>query len=337
MIKYEKSPDILARLAQRYFKTKDYDKSIFYYRESIKLNTHDIDAIIDLTRILYAFKTSAEAIAEVSKGLQNNKNNIRLLTYLASCYHNDKKFNKALEIENQIIKLEYKPEHIASRAMLYELQGKKAEAYEDNKEVVKLLKCNQEYFLKVLQYEFENKLYEKVIENSYQVIGCDAKNESIVLDGLYTSLFFCNDFEKGSIYLDKKIASKPNSFNSYYIKSLLLLKNKQYENVLKYLELALKSKDADKENILSVNLLKFGYYLLIEDYEGFVDYWKAGDVKSLDNNLNFIFIESHKAEKTAINTIFNKETGTINSTIIIPTKVFKLLQDKYGLKVNENK
>nr|WP_315258549.1 tetratricopeptide repeat protein [uncultured Flavobacterium sp.] len=336
-IKENKSEEIFIRLAQRYFKIKDYDKSIFYYRESIKLNPYDIDAIIDLTRILYAFKSSDEAINEVSKGLENNKNNIRLLTYLASCYHNNKDFNKAIEIENQIIKLEYKPEHIASRAMLYELQGKKAEAYEDHKIIIKLVKCNQEYFFKVLQYEFENRLYEKVIENSYKVITCDAKNESIVLDGLYTSLFFSGDFEKGSQYLDKRIASNPDNFNPYYIKSLLLLKNKQYENVLKNLELALKSKDADKENILRANLLKFGYYLLKEDYKGFVSYWKTGNVKSLDNKLNFAFVENSEKEKTEIKIDFNKNTGEVTSSIIIPTKVFRLLRDKYGLTINESK
>ncbi|MCU0351814.1 MAG: hypothetical protein MUF43_13460 [Flavobacterium sp.] len=319
------------KLAQKYFLNKKYEESIVLYKEFVNDNPRDIDAIIDLTRLLFSFKSQEDAIIELKKGLNTNPNNVKLLIYLASCYHNMKKYEDAICIENLIIKIEYKAEHIASRAMLYELQGKRYDAYEDYKKIIELNKCNLEFYTKTLQYEFENRFYEKVIQNSFKLIECDKKNEEIVLDGLYTSLFFCGEIDKGMIYLDKRLELKPNTFNPYYLKALILLRNGQYENVLEYFNLALKAKDIDKENVVQINLLKFGYYLLKEDYEGFVSYWKSGNIKTLDNNLNFTFIENHKAEKVEIKIDFNKGNGIINSTMIIPTKVFVLLKDKYGL------
>ena len=328
---------VKVRLAQKYFLNEKYEESIVLYKEFIKDNPKDINGIIDLTRILFSYKSQNEAIIELKKGLKSNPNNIKLLIYLASCYHNMKKYEDAIYIENMIINIEYKAEHIASRAMLYELQEKKYEAYKDYKKIIELSRCNSEYYLKILQYEFENKLYENVIKNSYELIACDKENENIVFDGLYTSLFFCGDMKKGMVYLDQKLELNPNIFNPYYLKALMLLRNGEYENVLKYLDLALKSKDIDKENVVQVNLLKFGYYLLKEDYEGFISNWKSGNIKTLDNNLNFTFIENHKAEKVEIKIDFNKKNGIINSTIIIPTKVFVLLKDKYGLEISDNK
>lgn len=328
---------VKVKLAQKYFLNEKYEASIELYKELVKDNPKDIEAIIDLSRILFSFKSQEIAIMELKKGLKSNPNNVKLLIYLASCYHNMKNFEEAIRIEDLIIKIEYKAEHIASRAMLYELQGKKYDAYEDYKKIIKLNKCNLEYSIKILQYEFENKLYEKVIKNSYEVIQCDKKNESIVLDGLYTSLFFCQNFEDGNLFLNKKLELKPDIFNPYYLKAIVLLKKGEYVDVLKYLDLALKSKNIDKENVVQVNLLKFAFYLLKEDYEGFVSYWKSGNVKTLDNNLNFIFVENHKTEKTEIKIDFNKNSGEVISSIIIPTKVFRLLKDKYGLTITESK
>jgi len=328
---------IIINLAQRLMNEEDYENTALYYKKYLALNPHDIDAIVDLTRILYAFKSSDEAIKEVFAGLKNNKDNIRLLTYLASCYHNNKEYDKAIEIENKIIKLDYKPEHIASRAMLYELAGKKAEAYEDNKTIVGLIKCNSEYYFKVMQYEFENRMFEKVIENSHKLIACDPKNEDTVLDGLYTSLFFCGEMEKGKLYLDKKLKLKTGTFNSYYLKALVLLKEKQYSEVLKYLDLASQTKDGTPEDLKKVSILKFAYYLLIEDYQGFINSWKSGNIQSLNTDLEFAFSENFQNEKTELKVDFNKTTGVINSSLIIPTKTFKLLRDKYGLDVKIQK
>ncbi|AWM15195.1 hypothetical protein DI487_15905 [Flavobacterium sediminis] len=251
-----------------------------------------------------------------------------------SYYYNENDIEAALKIEDKIIELEYKPEHLASRAMLYESLENRSKAYDDYNRIIELTECDLEYFIKILQYEFENKMYEKVIENSHKLIACDKKNESIVLDGLYTSLFFCNDIANGNFFLNKKLELNPDNFNPYYIKAIILLKDEQYERALNYLDLALKAKDINKENITSVNLLKLGCYLLKEDYDRFVDCWKIANIKSLNDNLNFIFLENYNAEKVKINLEFNRNEGIINSTIIVPTKVFILLKEKYGLIIN---
>ena len=331
-----KSDIVKVKLAQKYFLIERYNESIILYKEYVNDNPKDIDAIIDYIRILFSFKDPKDAIVELKKGLKDNPNNVRLLVYLASCYHNTKQYDEAISIENMILKLDYKAEHIASRAMLYELQGKWAEAYEDYKKIVGLDKCNIDYYVKILQYEYNNRSYDKVIENSYKVINCNKSYESSILDGLYTSLFFCHDFEKGKIYLEKKLTVAPDTFNPYYLKLLILFKDKQYDDILRFIDLTSKTKDINSTNLNNINLLKFSYYLVKEDYEGFINYWKSGEVKSLDNNLNFTFVEGTMSDKTKVETNFNKETGVINTTLIIPTKVFRLLMDKYNFKMEIN-
>ena len=316
---------------------KKYDEGIKYYRQYIKLKPDDIDSVIDFSRIIYSYEGSENGINEIKNNLQNNPNNLELLKCLASFYNFNKDYINAIEVQNQIIKSYYTVENINVRAILYSQLGKPDKVYEDLNRIIEIENCNAEYYSKILQYEYENKMYEKVIENSYKVIECNASYENSILDGLYTSLFFCGDFLKGNLYLDKKLASNPNNINPYYIKSLILLKNKQYDDVLKCLDLALKSKDIEKNDIVNINTVKFGFYLLKEDYQGFVNYFNSGDVKTLDNNLNFTFIEDSKSKVTEIKTDFNKTTGAVNSSIIIPTKVFKLLEHKYGLKIELEK
>lgn len=333
-----KSNEIIVKLAQRLYLEKKYEKSIFYYKKYLKLNPKDIDAIIDLARITYSYKGSEEGIEIIKNVLNNSKNNIQLLACLSNFYFNGNDYQKAIEIENQIIKLNYNVTHIATRAMLYEKSQKLDKAYEDNKTVISLLKCNSEYYYtKVLQYEFDNKLFEDVIKHSLELIECNKSYESSVIDGLYTSLFFCGDFEKGKIYLEKKLVTAPDNFNPYYLKVLILFKDKHYDDILKNIDLASKTKDIDSISLNNINLLKFSYYLVQEDYAGFVSYWKSGEVKTLDNNLNFTFMEGTISDKTKLETNFNKETGVINTTLVIPTKILKLLSDKYNFKIDVEK
>ncbi|AWM15196.1 hypothetical protein DI487_15910 [Flavobacterium sediminis] len=63
-----KAPEMLIRLGQRYYNIKEYDKSVYYYREAIRIEPKDINAIIDLAKILYSFKGNKEAKAELIKG-----------------------------------------------------------------------------------------------------------------------------------------------------------------------------------------------------------------------------------------------------------------------------
>lgn len=332
-----KSNEMIVKLAQRLYLEKNYEKSIYYYKEYLKLNSKDTNAIIDLARITYSYRGSEEGIKIIKNALNDIENNIELLTCLSNFYFIGKNYQKAIEIENQIIKLNYDATHIATRAMLYEKTEKLDKAYEDNIKVISLLKCNSEYYYtKVLQYEFDNRLFENVVNHSLELIECNKSYEASVIDGLYTSLFFCGDFEKGKFYLEKKLTTDPDTFNPYYLKLLLLFKDKQYDDILKYIDLAEKTKDIDSTNLNNIKLLKFSYYLVKEDYEGFINYWKSGEVKSLDNNLNFTFVEGTMSDITKLETNFNKETGVINTTLVIPSKVFKLLMDKYNFKMEIN-
>ncbi|WP_445722737.1 tetratricopeptide repeat protein [Flavobacterium sp.] len=327
------SPEVLAFVAQRYFLMNQYDESIFYYRKLIEKNPNDIDAIVDLSRILFSYKSNEEAVKELMKGLEINKDNIKLLTFLASGYHNMKDYDKAINIENKIISLEFKPEHLAGRAMLYELQGNKNGAYQDYKKIIEVEKCNLEYYQKILQYEFENKMYKNVINNSYAIINCNKDYENYILDGLYTSLFFQNNFVEGNKYLEKKLKQNPKNFNPYYLKILYSLEKKEFNDILNYIDLAFKAEDIEENDKININLLKVGYYLLKEDYTALIEYWKSSQIKSLHNNLSFTIIQS-TSDRTDIKTNYNKETGAINSCLMIPIEVIKLLKDKYGFEMN---
>ena len=335
-LKKNNSDIVKTSLAQKYFLIGEFEKSISIYKELVYKNQNDIDAIVDLSRILFSFISKDEAIAELNNGLKHNPNNIKLLTYLASCYHNMKNYEDAIRIINSLIKIDYKTEHIASRAILYELQGKKHDAYKDYKKIIELNKCNLEYYAKILQYEFENRHYEEVIQNSFKLIECDKKNEKTILDVLYTSFFFNNDIKKGLYYLDKKIELKKNEFQPYYIKSLVLIKKGEYENVIKYLDLALKCKDVESRNITQIKFLKFCIYLLIEDYERLVDFCRSENIKELKNNLNLNLVENSKTSKVEIVVDFNKTSGIINTTLEIPITVIELLKNKYNIELNIN-
>ena len=327
------SNEIIITLAQRYFATKNYEKTIYYYKEYLKLNPKDVKAIIDVSRIIFSSRGSESGINNLKRELEKNLNNIELLTCLSNFYYEIQEYQKSIDIENQIIKLDNNNyTQIATRAMLYEKINNLEKAYEDNKTIISLLKCNTDSYIKVLQYEYENKLFEDVVKHSLELIECNKSYENLIVDALYTSLFFCGNFEKGKIYLEKNLNINSNNFNSFYLKSLILFKDKEYENVLKYLNLAKNSKDIDLSSSNNINLLEFGYYLLVEDYEGFVSYCNSIKIKSLQNNLNFEIVEGKMTDKTELKTDFIKTTGVIKTTLIIPSNVFKMLANKYNLK-----
>lgn len=324
--------EMLVLLAQRLYNSKKYDECIYYYNEYLKLEPKDVNVIIDFSRIIYAYKGSEEGINVVVKGLDRLPNNMDLLKCLVAYYHTSMAYDKAIEIQNQIIEINNDIKNIETRAKLYELIGKPSKAYDDYKTILTLRKCATEYYLKILQYEFDNKHFKEVVEHSFELIKCDKSYENSIIDGLYTSLFFCDDFEKGKFYLEKRIMQNADNFNAFYLKILVLFKDKQYEDILKYIDLARKSKDINDTHLSNINLLKFSYFLVKQDYDGLSSFWKSGEIKSLNNNLNFTLTEESNIDNVEVKSEFEKN-GIIKTTLMIPTKVLKLLIDNYKLKI----
>ncbi|MFD2909032.1 hypothetical protein ACFSX9_09810 [Flavobacterium ardleyense] len=329
--------EMILYLAIRLCNTKKYEEGINYYKQYINLNPNDIDAITDFSQIIFIHKGYEDAINEIKKALQNNPDNLNLLKCLVSHYNSNKDYEKAIEVQNKIVKSYYTVENIKIRAFLFSQLKKSHKVYEDLNRIIEIDKCNAEYYSQILQYEFDNRIYDKVVQNSFNLIKCNPDFENSILDGLYTSLFFLNKVKQGELYLDKKIALNPTNFNPYYLKANILLKNKQFEHVIKYLDLSLKTSDLESSNVINVNFLKLSYYLLSENYEGLKNYFKSTEIKSLDNNLNFTFSENLENKKTDFIVNFDKNTGIINSQLIIPTKIIKLLQNDYGLRIELTK
>lgn len=328
-----KSALVKVRLAQKYFLNNQHEEAIRLYQEYVRDHPKDIEATIDLARIFFTTKNEDRAINALQNSLKIQPDNVMLLSYLFSLYAHLKRYEEAIVIVNNIIKNEYKLEHIINRSILFELVDKTHEAYEDFKRIVKLDPCNSEYYIKILQYEFDHKLYDQVIQSSNKFIACDSKNEAIVLDGLYTSLFFCNDYKKGLLYLDKRMEQNPNTFNPNYIKILTLLKSKNYAPLIDYAKKAYNATDATAENKLKVNFLLLGYYLLVEDYSGFAKNWKSGDNKGIDEFWNLKVVENANLTQVEVTIDFDKTAGIINTTLSIPLKIVQLLKDNYGVNL----
>ncbi len=324
--------DLVVFLAQRLANLGDIEGAQLYYDEVIKLNPDDIASTIDYAKILFTYKSPEDARVLLYKSLTLHPNNLSLLIYMAGYYLQIQDYDKALDYQNRVLLIENNNARLGDRAGIYELKGMKKEAYFDYLKIVETDKCNIDYYTRILKYEFDNRMYKENIEHSYKLISCNSAYKESLLDGLYTSFFFYNDFKKGTEYLNEKLSLRPDNFNPYYTKVLILFQDKQYDEIPKYIDLALKAKDIEDNDIINLGVLKMAYYLIVEDFEGFVSYWKHNDGKNvLDNNLSFTVIEETMGEKAELRTIFDKDSGIIKSSLIVPTKVFRLLRDKYGL------
>lgn len=323
------------KLAQKYVSFSMEDKAVELLKKRLEKKPHDIDTFGDLAKIqFYSLKKQDEALETLRTGLLKNPNNVKLLFFTAGFYYELKDFNKAVDFMNQVVKLEYNAENIASRAIMYEQLGNQKEAYNDYNRVVSLKKCGMDdVYFKKLQYEFDNKMFEVLVESSLKVIQCDSKHENKVLDGLYLGLLYCGDFKKGNSYLDKRLSANPDVFKAYYIKALLLFKDKKYTDVLKYLNLAMKTTDITANDMQNVMHLKMLYYLIIEDYNGFIAFVKQHSITlaSAKDSPGFEFTNIDSG-KPGVDVTFNKKTGVINAAMNIPFKTIAMLEEKYGFK-----
>ncbi|HKX85635.1 MAG TPA: hypothetical protein VJL37_03100 [Flavobacterium sp.] len=323
------------KLAQKYVSFSMEDKAVELLKKRLEKMPHDVDTYGDLAKLqFYSFKKEEEALGTLRTGLLKNPNNPKLLFFIAGLYYELKDFNKAIDFMNQVVKLEYNADNIASRAIMYEQSGNKKEAYNDYNRVVTLKKCGIDnvYFNK-LQYEFDNKMFEALVETSLKVLQCDPKHENKILDGLYLGFFYCGDFKKGNNYLDKRLSANPDVFIAYYIKALLLFKDKKYTDVLKYLDLAMKTSDITANDIQNVMHLKLLYYLIIEDYNGFIAFVKPNGITStsVKDHPGFEFTNMSSGKPEVVVT-FNKKTGVINAGMSIPFKTIAMLESEYGFK-----
>lgn len=321
----------LTKLAQRFYKLGQPEKAIQYYRQVVDKNPRDVEAVIDLSKMLYGTDQKEAAKSELLKALKANKDNIQLLNYLASYYLNEDDMPSAIATADQIIKLSYTAENIASRALFYERGNQPEKAYEDYKRILALSKCNPDYYSKLLAYELAHRMYAQLVENSHKAIACDSKNERYYLDGLYTALLFLDRKDEGVKYLNKQLDNKPANFNPYYFKAILLINDGDYSQALKYIPLALGAKDIDRGDVIRIKTLQLGTLLLQENYQEFAAVWKQSKEENLTDAIEFSFQQSQQQEKTTLKSVFNKDSGAVESTLIIPAKIFEMLRVKYNV------
>lgn len=328
-----KSSEILNRLGQRFYGRKEYDKAIKYYSRLVNQFPNDINAIIDFSRVLYSLGKFEDLKKITVEGLKNNKNNVRLLNNLATYYFITENYKAGIDVENTLIKIQYNSENIASRSMFYEKNGQAEEAYNDYKRIIEIEKCNIEYFKKMLNYEFERKLYSRVIENSRKVLQCDLKHEDTVIEGLYTSLFFEGEFEEAKMLLDKKLSLNPKEFSPYYLKLLVLLHEKKYSETGPLLAKIDKQITLANEEKQKIDILRLANYLASENYEEFAKVYREGSLEGVisESKSTTEFLDS---QNTDVAVEFRKDLGDVNLKITVPAKVVKLLSDKYNISLD---
>lgn len=327
-----KSSEILNRLGQRFYGRKEYDKSIKYYSKLVSEFPKDVDAIIDYSRVLYGLGKFEDLKKITVEGLKNNKNNLKLLNNMASYYFITKNYKAGIDVENTIIKLQYSVDNIASRAMFYEKNGQNEEAYSDYKKIIELEKCNIEYYKKILNYEFEKKLYANVIENSRKAIKCDSSNEETVLEGLYTSLLFEGQFIEAKMLLDKKLSLNPKQFSPFYLKLLILFSEKKYSEADQLLTSIDKKIILSNEERQKIDVLRLAYYLAVENYADFAKHYSKDSLQGVISERE-LTREYSSIQNTEVIVEFRKSLGDVNFKIIVPAAIVKFLSDNYTVSL----
>lgn len=321
---------ILIQIISKCLDLKDYENAVIYYDKYIHLMRNDIDSINSLYTILYGLNKFDEVEKLFLFGLKNNPDNLSLLSNFAGFYFARNNYTSCISILNKIVKQNYTVENIKNRAVVYEKNNQFELAYQDYKKIIKIDKCNDESYAKILQYEYDNKDYKNVITNSLKLINCNATAENNVIDGLYTSMFFCNQNKKGVEVLNKRLSQKPDFYLPYYTKAIILINQKEYENALQYIELALAGNGLSKSENSIINLLKLGVYLVLEDYKSLSSFVIEQDLKQVIIDNKTSISKPNEIKKAELNVFFDKQKGIITS-IAIPLKVINLLNDNYGI------
>ncbi|MCP4140367.1 MAG: hypothetical protein GY755_08780 [Chloroflexi bacterium] len=327
---YNPSKLVSQQLATTFFSLKMYDESIEYYKKILDLSSDDFEARIDLSNILYALDRKEEAIKNIQEGIRLH-NNLELRLYLLHYYEEEEEYLKCLDVIDKLIDIdEGKLEFIELRAKIYEKLGNLKKAHKDYLFLLNKSLCNMEYYSRIIQYQYDNRVYEKAIENSLNVIKCNPDSEQAFIETLYTSYFFQKDFEKGKIFLNKYLSANPKNSNANYIKALILVKEENLDQSLKILDIA-KSTDENNENETYITVLKSFISLIKRDYSTFLNLLAETKLDITQDLGKIVSISKNKEEKSNIDVVFNANSGEINISLSISQHDYSILKKDYNI------
>ena len=96
---------MLTKLGQRLLNLGDSNAAALYYNQYIEKNPNDIDAIVDLARILFTFKNKEKARDLLIKSLVDNPDNLVLLAYLTNYFLKNNDYDNALKYQDKLVSL----------------------------------------------------------------------------------------------------------------------------------------------------------------------------------------------------------------------------------------
>jgi len=106
--KFKTNIEFLYNFGQIYFDTKNYQKSIKFYKYILKLKNKDINSLINIGHIYLINKKIDRAHYNLNEAYlidEDRESNFALNYYLGRVYLKLKQFNKSLELFNQCIKI----------------------------------------------------------------------------------------------------------------------------------------------------------------------------------------------------------------------------------------
>ncbi len=335
---YQPSKRLYTQIALSFFKYNGYDEAINYYYKALNIDPSDETIRIDLASVLYSLgkeqnnkNKKDESLRLLQEGLKLKDSNI-LKFFIAQYYHEEKEYDRAIEILNNIIEKEAKAKYIKYRAEILQKDNKDYQSYNDYLKLLELDECNSEYYSKILSYLYKIKDYKKVVEYTELAIKCDEKNLKYFIEGLFTSYFFLGDDENGKKYLNIGLKeTNLKNFNAYYIKALLSIKGNYYDEAIRFLNLSTEHTQNTNELIMA-KLLESYIFILKKDFSNFaILYSDIKDFKKQETALYKIRLAKVNTEKTSVKFNFNKVTGEINVYLIVSDEDYNVIKSKYDI------
>lgn len=340
---YQPSKKLYKQIALSFFKYNGYDEAINYYYKALNIDPSDELVRIDVASVLYSLgkeqnnkNKKDESLRLLQEGLKLKHSNI-LKFFIAQYYDEEKEYGKAIEILNNIIKQEAKAKYIKYRAEILLKDNKDYESYNDYLKLLELEECNSEYYSKILSYLYKIKDYKKVVDYTQQAIKCDERNLKYFVEGLFTSYFFLGDNENGKKYLNIGLEeANLRSFNAYYIKALLSVKDSHYDEAISFLNLSTEQTQ-NTDELIMVKLLESYIFILKKEFSNFaILYSDIKDFKKQETDLYKIRLAKVNTEKTSVKFNFNKVSGEINVYLIVSDADYNAIKSKYDIDLESN-